>query len=179
MRFCNRITVKALVWLAAILVPVETLPAMACDCGSRSPRSVASKSGRANVAPAAKSPRGPARSQPRHSCCGSAAESPALQGSCCGAKGSSCCCRCCCTGGPRSQGGLCQCSAHKSVPAPDPLPGSSRTENTKSSLCPSSGTMATVAVVVPSPVVAQAAQQPSVLGATSLERLTTLCRLVI
>jgi hypothetical protein len=174
MRFSNSITAKVLVWLAAILVPAQTLPLMACDCGSHSPRSMAVKADRADAAPAAKCPHCTSGSRPRHSCCGGTAASSGQHGSCCGAKGS-----CCCKGGLGSHGGPCLCSVNKSAPAPDPLPSNSRTDNTKSSLGSSSDTVATVAVVVPSVVLAQAAQQPSLLGSTSLERLSTLCRLVI
>jgi hypothetical protein len=174
MRFYNRMTAKVLVWLAAILVPAESLPLMACGCGSQSPRRAAVKPARADATPAAKCPHCTGGSQPRHSCCGATAASSPQRGSCCGANGS-----CCCKGGLGSQGGLCQCSANKSAPAPDPLPNDSRTDNTKSSLGSSSDTVAAVAVVVQSAVLAQAAQQPSLLGSTSLERLSTLCRLVI
>ena len=64
-------------------------------------------------------------------------------------------------------------------PCADPLPGDSRTDNTKSSLSLASDTVATVAVVVPPVALAQAAQQSFLPGSTSLERLSTLCRLVI
>lgn len=175
MPFCNSITAKVLVWLAAILVPVETLPAMGCDCGSHSPGSAVAKSVRADAAPAARCPHCTSRSRPGHSCCGTAASS-AQHGRCCGGSGSCCCC---CKGGPGSHGGPCQCAANKSAPAPDPLPDNSRTENTKSSLGSSSDTVTTIAVLVSSLVLAQAAQQPSLLACTSLERLSTLCRLVI
>ena len=37
MRLFNGITAKVLVWLAAILVPAESLPLMACGCGSHCP----------------------------------------------------------------------------------------------------------------------------------------------
>jgi hypothetical protein len=59
------------------------------------------------------------------------------------------------------------------------MPTNSRTDNTKSSLGSSSGTVATVSVVVPSLVLVQAAQQPSLIACTSLERLNALCRLII
>lgn len=170
------ITAKVIVWIAGVLVPAQSLPVMACGCGSHLPRSTALKSGRMEDAPAAKCLHCATRSQPRHSCCGGTAESSQQQGSCCGGNGASCCC---CKGGSASHGAPCQCSTNHSVPAPDPLPSNSQTDNTKSSLGSPSDTVATVVKVVPSAVLAEAAQQSSLLGSTSLERLSTLCRLVI
>jgi hypothetical protein len=145
MRFCDSITAKVLVWLAAILLPGETLPVMSCECGSHSP------------------PR--AVSSAQHRCC-------------CGDKGRCCCC--CCKGGADPHGGPCHCAANQSAPAPVPLPGNSRTDNTKSSQSASSlGGVATVAILVPSVIVAHANQQPTIPGSSAPERLSILCRLVI
>jgi hypothetical protein len=174
MEFCNSITAKVLVWLAAILVPVEALPLGACDCGSPSPQSATLKSGLADAAPAAKCPHCAARLRAQHSCCGGTAVSSAEHKCCCCGDGP---CHCSCKGKMGSHGSPCQCAANKSAPAPAPLPSNSRTDNTKSSLGSSSDT--TVAVVISSVVLASAAQQPSLLACTSLERLNTLCRLVI
>lgn len=180
MRFCNSITAKVLVWLAAISVPAQALPAMACDCGSHSPRRAEvkpGKSGRADAAPAAKCPHCSGGSRPRHSCCGGTAASSTQHGSCCGAMGS--CCGCC-KGGLGSHGSPCQCSTNKSTPAPDPLPSDSRTDTTKSSLSTSSlGGMASVAILAPPAALAHADQQPTFLGSSAPERLSILCRLVI
>ena len=175
MRFCNTITAKILVWLAAILVPAEALPMMACDCGNHSPQPAALKSGRADAAPAAKCAHCATRLRTQPSCGGTAVSS--AQHKCCCGDGP---CHCCCSnGGLGSHGGPCRCAANKSVPAPDPLPSNSRTDNTKSSLGSSSGIVATVAVLVSSRVLAHSAQQPCLLACTSLERLSALCRLII
>ncbi len=171
MRLCQSITAKVFVWLAAILVPVEALPVMACDCGSQS---VSTKAKSTQAAHAAKCPHCAAGSRPRRSCCGGTATSSGPKGSCCGSKGSCCCCK----GGSGSHGGPCQCSVNKSPPAPDPLPTDSRTNNTKTSLDSASDTVVTVVVVAPM-LLAQAAQQSSRSASTSLERLSTLCRLVV
>ena len=144
MRFCDSITAKVFVWLAAILVPAETLPA-SCDCGTHCPPRAASAA--------------------QHRCC-------------CRGKGKCCCC--CCKGGPSSQGGPCHCAANPSAPAPDRLPGDSRTDNTKSPLSASSlGGLATVAILIPSVIAAHADQRPTILSSSVPERLSILCRRVI
>ncbi|MHB1035104.1 MAG: hypothetical protein ACYC35_19785 [Pirellulales bacterium] len=120
-----------------------------------------------DAAPAAKCPHCKAGSQTRRSCCVIAAA--ANHGNCCGT-GQTCCCG--------KSAGTCQCAKHGSAPAPAGLPNDTRTDNVKSSPV-SCLDVATTLVVVPSMVLARAAQQPSPLGSTSLERLTTLCRLVI
>src|SRR3990170_6743070 len=117
MRLCNSITAKVLVWLAAILVPAETLPLMACDCGGHCPQSMAVTADRANAALAVGCPHCTGGWRPRHSCCGGTAASPTQHGNCCDANGS-----CCGRGGLGSHGSPYRCSANKSVPAPDPLP---------------------------------------------------------
>lgn len=174
MPLCNNITAKVLVWLAAISVPAETLPVMACNCGSHPPQRAEAKSSRAAETPAAKCSHCAARSQPRHSCCGSTAATLVQHGSCCGAEGS-----CCCKGGLGSHGGPCQCSAKHSDPVPNPLPGDSRTDNTKPSLSPSSLAGMTTAAILPLAVLGPADQQPTLLGSSAPERLSVLCRLVI
>jgi len=174
-RLCHGITVKILVWLAAILVPVQALPGTGCDCGSRSPQSTAVKPDRADAAPAAKCPHCTSGRAPARSCCGVKAASPARQGSCCGAKESS---RGCCQGGRGSPGTPCLCSGSQSAPASVPVSSHSRTDNTKTPLGCSPDAVTTV-IVAPPAVLAHAAQRPSLVGSTSLERLTTLCRLVL
>ena len=173
MRFCESITAKVLVWLAAILVPVESLPVMACDCGSHSLGTSAVNAAHADAAPVAKCPHCASRERARHSCCGDAAVSSAQPCCCCGGNGP---CHCCCC----KHGGQCHCAANKSAPAPDPLPSNSRTDNTKSSLATSSlGGMATVAVLVPSAALTRGDQQPTLLCSSAPERLSILCRLVV
>jgi len=69
---------------------------------------------------------------------------------------------------------------NKSAPAPNPLPGDSRTDNTKPSLsAPSLACHAAVAILVPPAILARADQQPTLLGSSAPERLSILCRLVI
>ena len=177
-RFLNSISAKVVVWLAAVLVPAETLPLMACDCGSHSPRPTQTGLGCTAAASVTACQHCNVGSRARHSCCGSAAASSASPGSCCAAKGS---CSCCSKDGARSPGGPCQCSANDSAPAPAaPLPGDSRTDNTKSSVSTSSfGGLTAVVILVPSAAAARADQQPTLLGSTVPERLSVLCRLVI
>jgi hypothetical protein len=172
-RFQNSITARVIVSLAALLVPAESLPMMACNCESHSSPATKAKSALVGVAAGAKCPHCTGASRPQHSCCGGTAASSSRHAGCCGGKGSCCCC---CKGGSGSHGGQCQCSVNK--PAPDPLPSDSRTVNTKSSISSSPNTVATV-VIVPSVDLALAARQPSRSASTSLERLSTLCRLVV
>jgi len=176
MHFSDSITARIFVWLAAVFVPVDALPLLACDCGSHSPQTGTLKSGLADASPAAKCPHCAVRSQPARSCCGAAAASSAQH-------------RCCCCGsGPchgsgkgkvGSHGEPCRCAANKSGPDPAPLPGNSRPESTKGPLGSSLNSVTTVAVLVPSMVPARVARQPSHVACTSLERLSALCRLIV
>ena len=178
MRFCNSITAKVLVWLAGVLVPLESLPLTACNCADASVRATKLETAPVVGSPVAACPHCKAESRARHSCCGSAAALSASHGSCCCCccgTGSTCCC--CSKGAGHSNGGTCRCAKNGCVPPTAPLSSNSRTDNTKSRLAVSSGTVATV--VVPSRVFAQTAGQPSLPGCTSLERLSTLCRLVL
>ena len=174
MRFCDNITARVLVWLSAILVPVETAPSAACNCGSRALCSAAVRPDRADLASAAKCPHCIRESQPRRTCCNGASGSSAQPGSCCGAAGS-----CCCKGGSCSRGGLCQCSQHKSVPAPDPLPSGSRTDDAKSLTISANPGLVTVAILIPPAATTCANHQPMSLGSSVPERLSVLCRFLI
>jgi hypothetical protein len=171
MRLFNGITAKVLVWLAAILVPADALPLMACGCGSHAPGSAC----RADARPAAKCPHCNSTSRPQKSCCGSTAVASTEQGSCCGAKGSCCCCK----GTLGSEGSLCLCAVKKSAPASAPLPGNSRTDNTKSVSTCSFGGLAAAMVLVRPTTPARADQQATLLCSSAPERLSILCRLVI
>lgn len=175
-QFCNSITAKVLVWLAGVLVPAQTMPLMACACGSQSQGSAKLESGRADAASAATCPHCTGRSPVRRSCCASAAARSARHGTCCAAKGS---CSCCCQGGANSQGSSCQCSKGGSTPARDPLSNDSRTENTKSFSASSVYGPTSVAIVVAPAALARAHQPPTLLGSSAPERLSLLCRLVI
>ncbi len=175
MQFCNSITAKALVWLAAILLPAETLPSMACGCRCRTSPPAALKSSPADAPPAAKCSHCAAGSRTRHSCCGGIAASSAQNATCCKSKGSCCCCK----SGQGSHGSPCQCWVSKS-PAPAPLPNHSRTQNTKSSLAASSAAgLSTAVVLVPAAAPARAEHQPALHCSSAPERLSILCRLVI
>ena len=175
-QFCNSITAKVLVWLAGVLVPAQTMPLMACACGSQSQGSAKLESGRVDAASAATCPHCTGRSPVRRSCCASATARSARHGTSCGAKGS---CSCGGQDGARSPGGSCQCSKSRSAPAPVPASNGSRTDNTKSSSASSVYGPTTVAIVAAPAALAHAHQQPTLLGSSAPERLSLLCRLVI
>ena len=175
MRLYNSITAKVLVCLAGALFPVETVPAMACNCGGR-PGGLTGADH--DVAEAATVPGcHVGRLRTPHSCCDSPAIGLALRGSCCGAD---CSCSCCRNGGARSQGSSCQCVHNGSPSAPDPLPSDSRTDSTKRLLtsAPCRGLTAVVNIV-PRVVLARADQRSASFGSSAPERLSVLCRLVI
>jgi hypothetical protein len=174
-RFLNSITAKVIVWLAAVLVPAETLPRMVCACGNHAPGPSQAAVGCAGAGSVAACPHCNVAERSPHSCCGSSAASHA-RSDCCAAQGA---CSCCCTSGAHSDGTSCQCARDDSAPAPAPLPGDSRTDTTKSSVSVSSFTGPT-AVVLPVPSAdARADQHPAFLGSSAPERLSVLCRLVI
>ena len=158
MHVFNSISAKAVVWLAAILVPMEAMPMKACDCGSQSALEKANVGSRT------------------HHCCGGKAAS-AIHGNCCCCAEGPCHCRC------KDKHGLhrssCQCTASNSAPDPAPLPINSRTGNTKVSLASFLDTLITVACVAPSSARPNAGLPPSRIVSTSLERLCELCRLVV
>lgn len=175
MQFCNGTIAKVLVWLAAILVPAEALPSMACDCGSRSSQLAEAKSGQANTSHAAKCPHCTSRLSRQRSCCREGGF--ATHGSCCGAKSACSCCK----GGQGSHAGMCQCAASKSTPVSVPVPGNSRTdENAKSSAAATClGGLTTFAALAPPAASAGAEHQPAQHCLRVCERLSILCRLVI
>lgn len=168
MRFANSITAKVVVWLAGLLVPVETLPLMACDCGSTpkpTPTAVC------HTTPAC--PHCSRRNRATRPCCQRvAASSPR----CCGGTASCCCCK----GRASSEGSSCQCTKGSPAPTQAPLSNDSRTDNGKSLSSASACAVvaASSAVVLPSPQL-QRNHQQAIFGSTSLERLSTLCRLVV
>jgi len=174
MRLCDNITVKVLVWLSAMLVPVETLPSPACNCGGCVLCSAAPGSGRADPTLAAECPHCTRASQPRHSCCGSTSGSSAPPESRRGNAGS-----CCGKGTSGAPGGPCRCSKSEPSPAPDPLPRDSRTHDTKSLTSAGCGDSATVAILGPLPATACADRRSIRSGSSAPERLSVLCRLLI
>ena len=176
MQFCDYLTTRIVVWLAAVLVPAGSLPAMACSCGSHV------DSSQADGCRLETDPVGPpsccsGRAKPTHSCCQSRSTPTTAHTSCCLA-GSSC--SCCGNDGTGSKGNGCQCSVdHSSIPSPDPEPRNSRTDDTKPSLSAASFGNAAAAAVAVAPAILKADQQSMGLGSTAPERLSVLCRLVL
>ncbi len=173
-QFCDYLTTRIVVWLAAVLVPAGSLPAMTCSCGSHADSSQADG---CRLEPESAGPPSCCgeRAKPTHSCCQS--RSAPATARCCLA-GSSC--SCCGNGGTDSNGNGCQCSAgHSSVPAPDPEPRNPRTDETKPSLSAACFGNAAAATVAAAPAILRADQQSMNLGSTAPERLSVLCRLVL
>lgn len=176
---CNSITARVIVWIAVVLIPARALPVMACDCLSYLASPAQADAVGNDTTSVAACPHCRARARLKHSCCKSKSVNVSKQRTTsCGARASS---ACCCGGldGTCTHGASCHCSAKGSVPAPAPLPSDSRTDNTKLSSASPSDAVTTVVVAPSTSLTRQAAQRPSLLGATPLERLTTLCRLVI
>lgn len=171
----NNIAAKALVWLAALLIPAETMPLAGCACGSN-PGKLApgSTSGCKQKGPAASCPHCQAKLKSESACCKARGVEAASHsaGGCCGTKAT-----CCCSKGTATKGLECLCSASHPVPTPAPVPNDSPSDSAKSL---TASVVATVLAGVALPGVQSRAVEPSSLsGKTSLERLSTLGRLVI
>jgi hypothetical protein len=144
MFYRSSIAVRALVWLTALLLPVEAMPIFNCGCAN----------GAAPVAQA-------------RTCCGKSARR-----CCCGKSAGGCCC----CKGKRSTAG-CQCA--KNAPAHDQSPSPDNSQNpTAKSLAAAHTDPALDTAVVPADA-APVSHLLSLPGSTSLERLSTLCRLVV
>lgn len=171
MRFFHCLATRIVVGLAAVLVPAQSLPLTACGCGSHSAEPAEAETRCLHC------PHCSARARSSDSCCQEATTASTFHGGC-GATGPSSCCAQGSTAA--SPSGVCLCSAGHSVPTPDPSPGDSRTNNTKSpSLESSIAGTAVATVLIPSAVSSRADQQSLALGLTAPERLSILCRLVI
>ena len=172
MGFHRKISVQALVWLAALLMPAQAVPA-ACSCGDHASKSAPVATAGGGAAPSC--PHCRAKSA-AHACCkGKAA---AAHPGCCGGGAN---CRCCCgKSGSSSQGSGCHCVHNNSAPAPDSAPSPSPTNTAKSPLAtPSFGSVTTVAMFALQAAFAAADQHPTLLASSAPERLSVLCRLVI
>ena len=170
----NNIAVRAVVWLAALLIPAEALPMADCGCGGNcSKQSVATIACKPLDA-ASGCPCCRARLRSQHACCQARGVTAAdHRAGCCGGR-TTCCC---CSKNAATKGQQCHCSQSHSVPAPVPAPGSSQPNGANSSN--SSVAVAAVDLVGLPVVQSRAAESFSLSGLTSLERLSTLCRLVI
>lgn len=170
-------TVKGIVWLAALLVPVETLPLMACNCQARPQDGAVSGDVRTDLVAGGSTACPHCTEVPAQPpCCRGCSESASDSGNGCGVSGS--CCGQSETGSP-SCGGQCQCSANRAAPAPMPLSGNPQTENTKTSLSVASLSCASVATTLVPAVLAHSDQHVAALVSSASERLSILCRLVI
>lgn len=177
MQFHKTIAARVLVWLAAVLVPVEAMPLTACNCGSHSAPSTEVHVGCSVAASVPVCPNCVGESRNEPSCCGRSADDSSRRGCCGRTKASgSCCCE-----GQCSQGVSCHCSANHAAPASNPIPNESPADGSKSSLSTSPfASVTSAAVVVPPRVLAGRREGPaSFLGSTAPERLNVLCRLVI
>jgi hypothetical protein len=180
MRLFENTYAKIIIWLAAVLLPAETMPLMACTCGSHSQRAVQAGAGSTAGAPVAACSRCTSGSRPQNACCGAKTKVSEHPEGCCGAKTPTAPTTCRCQGAAGSHGSVCQCSAKSTAPAPAPMPGNSRPDSTKSSMGASTccGLTAVVAIV-PSASQLSADQSPAILTARQLDRLSVLCRLMI
>jgi hypothetical protein len=154
--FANLLS-KTMVWLTAALMPLVGLPGGSCLCGSAG-----------GQAPGG---RGPAAlpAQVRHACChGGTCK-------CCKNRASGGCCCCCAkTARPQTNGGaVCLCSLG-SAPKPA-IPPAGNSPTLKHLL--SQVGVATVSAATIAPPAAAGHWQVLVLGGTSPERLSNLCRL--
>lgn len=155
----NGIVAKTLVWLAAILVPAETMPSVFCCCGQDSSRAVSRKS----------VPKCP-HCKPVASCCAAKASRP---GGCCCAGKASCCKHCL---GSRSE--VCQCSVKAPEQAPSPATNGS-TANSRTATDLAVAAFISVPSAHSDLFSAHAAATPSLLGANGVELLHAICRLTI
>jgi hypothetical protein len=146
----KNIAVRALVWLIALLVPAEAMPMPGCGCGGK-----------------------PSQQLPvSRKCCGKSAK-----GCCCSAKAKAAGNCCCCRKGARNSAGNCQCAKNDSAPVQAPGQSQSPTDSVK--LLASTAMPWAVDLPVPAAVRPPTIGQPSFADQTSLERLSSLCRLVV
>lgn len=176
-QFHKTIAARVLVWLAAVLVPVEAMPLTVCNCDSHSVQPVESHVGCSGAAPVAVCPNCVGESRTEPSCCGKSADQSSKNDRCDRTRVSgSCSCE-----GQCSHGASCDCAANHASPASNPISNQSPADGSKVSLSASpfaGGT--TAAVVVPPSVLAGMGERPtSSIGSTAPERLSVLCRLVI
>ena len=166
MRFSNSITARVVVWLAGLLVPLETLPLMACDCGSIPKPTPTAVSHTTPACPHCS--RGNRATRP---CCQRAVTS-SHRCCCCGAAS------CCCMKGTHSAVNPCQCASNSSAPTPAPISNDSQTDHSKAAAASCAVVAAGASVIPPSPQL-HSNHHGAFIGSTTLKRLSTLCRLVV
>lgn len=155
---------KAVIWLAAALVPLQSLPAAACGCSSPDiPRH-----DRAD-----ETCRSAEYSRSASSCCSEKAYVQQDRSRCGSAK------RC---GGPHDRapsscGSSCACD-HSSLPSPPALPTSTSPRNGEPVLALASGTCPTAPLLGQTSSPASAFDHP-LIGITSLDRCVALSRLIL
>jgi hypothetical protein len=174
-QFSNRITSRAFVWLASLLVPAQSMPLTACGCGNEPQRQVGTEIRRTDAAPATSCRCCGSGSMARRSCCTGTVPHSARRGACCAERGKSSGC----SGGAHSPGTSCHCSKSRPAPVPVPVPNDTSTDKGKSSSSsPFQGPMV-LAVVVADASSGRDSFQPVLSGPSAPERLSLFCRLVI
>jgi hypothetical protein len=185
MVFFKGIAARILVWLAAVLVPADSLSLLACDCGGRQPALPRSRTVASERAPGVRCAkcRGAAKVERRCRRELSAASSSGRGGACCGNRQGSCAC---CQGQGQGQGRAgtkptsCLCAAGDSAPTPGPVPGDSRPDESKPSYSASSAATVASLATIERPSAPARFEGASLLGGpTALARLSALCRFVL
>lgn len=148
----NSIAVRFLVWVAALLIPAEAMPMLGCGCAGG----------------------------------GAVAADPVRKASCCRKGTAQCCCQgksqslqgcCCCPSGKSSPTSGCRCAKNHSAPTPAPGPNNTQTETAKTlASAHASPAIHAIATTVVGSLDIHFLSLP---GQTSLERLNSLCRLVV
>ena len=177
MRFLRTITSRALVWLAAAMIPWQGLPGMACACVAGGPHPTGSPYGSVAVQEAPDAPgaggqclRCPRQASAGSSCCKrSDATAPAASSVSrslrCGCDWS---CTCC---GP--------CVCRRDRPTAPPLPAAAGPEANKTFSAPADSLVAAAIDLRAGTGLGRGLRQFSPSVPTSLERLSALCRFLI
>jgi len=164
MRFTTRLASKALVWLSAALLPVQTAYPATCGCE----RPVQHAKGHGSATPPTHCGHSGCCHNGRVSeCCAALAS---VRSSCCGSRTATAC-------EPESASGSCHCA-----PQEPPTPAPTRSDNSSSAkevLCHGTLAVASLAVVRPQMDNPLAPSDFAALPATSLQRLSALCRFLI
>jgi hypothetical protein len=171
MGFHRKISVQALVWLAALMLPAQAIPA-ACSCGDHASQSASATAPGSAAVPSCPHCRA---KNAAHACCKGKA---GAGHTCCGGGAN---CRCCCgKGGTGCQGNECHCVHSNPRPAPESTPSPAPTNTAKSPLStPALGNVSAVLFFTAQAAFTAAHEHPTLLVSSALDRLTALCRLVI
>lgn len=164
MPFTTRLAPKAFVWLAAALLPVQT--AFPATCGCERPVQHAKGHGSA-TSPTHCGHSGCCHNGRVSKCCTTLATS---RSSCCGSRTGTAC-------EPEFASGFCHCASQES-PTPAPI-RSDNSPSAKEVLCHGTLAAASLAVVRPQMDNLLASSYFAALPATSLQRLSALCRFLI